>query len=62
MKAMSLTPNISADFVDLLLDYFKSNVIYDIAPIKGKQEDWQTKIILEKVNSSSEFEKTMQKT
>ncbi len=28
---------------------------------KGQQEDWQTKIILEKINSSSEYEKTMQK-
>ncbi len=25
------------------------------------EEDWQTKIILEKINSSSEYEKTMQK-
>ncbi len=28
---------------------------------KGQQEEWQTKIILEKINSSSEYEKTMQK-
>ncbi len=37
MKAISLTPSISADSVDLLLDSFNSkvkNVIDDIAPIK----------------------------
>ncbi len=37
MKAISLTPSISADSVDLLLDSFDSkvkNVIDDIAPIK----------------------------
>ncbi len=64
MKAISLTPSISADSFDLLLDSFNlkvNNVIDDIAPIKGQQEDWQTKIILEKINSSSEYEKTMQK-
>ncbi len=64
MKAISLTPSISADSFDLLLDSFNlkvNNVIDDIAPIKGQQEDWQTKIILEKINISSEYEKTMQK-
>ncbi len=37
MKAVSLTPRISADSVDLLLDSFNSkvkNVIDDIAPVK----------------------------
>ncbi len=37
MKAIPLTPSISADSVDLLLDYFISkvqNVIDDIAPVK----------------------------
>ncbi len=46
MKAISLTPSISADSVDLLLDSFNlkvKNVIDDIAP---------TKVILEKINSS----------
>ncbi len=60
MKAISLTPCIPADSVDLLLDSFNSkvrNVIDDIA----QQEEWQTKIILEKINSSSEYEKTMQR-
>ncbi len=37
MKAISLTPHISADSVDLLLDSFNSkvkNVIDDIAPVE----------------------------
>ncbi len=37
MKAISLTPSISADSVDLLLDSFNSkvkNVIDDIAPVE----------------------------
>ncbi len=37
MKAISLTPSISADSVDLLLDSFNStveNVIDDISPVK----------------------------
>ncbi len=45
MKAISLTPSISADSVDLLLDSFNSkvkNVIDDIAPIKvSKKNDRQ---------------------
>ncbi len=61
MEAISSTPSISADSVDLLLDSFNSkvkNVIDDIAPIKVSKK---TKIILEKINSSSEYEKAMQK-
>ncbi len=41
-EAISLTPSISADSVDLLLDSFNSkvkNVIDDIAPDEGQQED-----------------------
>ncbi len=37
MEVISLTPSISADSVDLLLDFFNStvkNVVYDIAPEK----------------------------
>ncbi len=63
MKAISLTTSISADSVDLLLDSFNlkvKNVIDDIAPIKVSKTGKQ-KIILEKINSSSEYEKTMQK-
>lgn len=56
MRTMSLTPSISADSVDLLLDSFNpkaKNVIDDyIAP--GK-EDWQTKSTLEKINSTTEY-------
>ncbi len=51
----------SADSVDLLLDSFISkvkNVIDDIAPIKVSKK---TKITMEKIKSSSEYEKTMQK-
>ncbi len=42
MKAISLTPSISADSVDLLLDSFDSkvkNVIDDIAPIKVSKKN-----------------------
>ncbi len=42
MKAISLTPSISADYVDLLLDSFDSkvkNVIDDIAPIKVSKKN-----------------------
>ncbi len=42
MKAISLTPSISADSVDLLLDSFNSevkNVIDDIAPIKVSKKN-----------------------
>ncbi len=45
MKAISLTPSISTDSVDLLLDSFNSkvkNVIDDIAPVKvSKKNDRQ---------------------
>ncbi len=46
MKAMSLTPSISADSVDLLLDSFDSkvkNVIDDIAPIKVSKKNGRQK-------------------
>ncbi len=58
MKAISLTPSISADSVDLLLDSFNlqvKNVIDDIAPIKVSKKTGRQKIILEKINSSSEY-------
>ncbi len=64
MKAISLTPSISADSVDLLLDSFDSkvkNVIDDIAPIKVSKKNGRQKSFWEKINSSSEYEKTMQK-
>ncbi len=41
MEAISLTPSISADSVDLLLDSFNSkveNIIDDIAPIKVRNK------------------------
>ncbi len=46
MKAISLTPSISADSVDLLLDSFNSkvkNVIDDIAPIKVSKKNGRQK-------------------
>ncbi len=46
MKAISLTPSISADSVDLLLDSFDSkvkNVIDDIAPIKVSKKNGRQK-------------------
>ncbi len=46
IKAISLTPSISADFVDLLLDSFDSkvkNVIDDIAPIKVSKKNVRQK-------------------
>ncbi len=46
MKAISLTPSISADTVDLLLDSFNSkvkNVIDDIAPIKVSKKNGRQK-------------------
>ncbi len=46
MKAKSLTPSISADSVDLLLDSFNSkvkNVIDDIAPIKVSKKNGRQK-------------------
>ncbi len=64
MKAISLTPSSYADTVDLLLDSFNSkdeNVIDYISPRESLQEEWHTEIMLEKINSSSEYEKTMQK-
>ncbi len=60
MKTISSTPSISADSGDLLLDSFNSKVKYVIDDIAPK-ENLQSKIILEKINSSSEYEKTMQK-
>ncbi len=62
MKAISLTPSISADSVDLLLDSFNlkiKNVIDDIAPIKVSKKTGRQKSFWR--NSSSEYEKTMQK-
>ncbi len=64
MKAISLTPSISADSVDLLLDSFNSkfkNVIDDIAPVEVSKKTGRQKAPLEKINSSTEYEKTMQK-
>ncbi len=46
MKAIPLTPSISLDFVDLLLDSFNSqveNVIDDIAPIKISKKNGRQK-------------------
>ncbi len=46
MKAISLTPSISADSVDLLLDSFNSkveNIIDDIAPIKVSKKTGRQK-------------------
>ncbi len=46
MKAISLTPSISADSVDLLLDSFNSkvkNVIDDIAPVKVSKKTGRQK-------------------
>ncbi len=46
MKAISLTPSISADSVDLLLDSFNSkvrNVIDDIATIKVSKKNGRQK-------------------
>ncbi len=63
MKAISLTPSISADSVDFL-DSFNSkvkNVIDVIAPVETQEEDWQTKSTLEKMNSSTKYEMAMQK-
>ncbi len=61
MKA--LTPSISADSVDLLLDSFNSkvkNVIDDIAPVKVSKKTGRQKSSWRKINSSSEYTKTMQ--
>ncbi len=45
MKAISLTPSISADTVDLLLDSFNSKVknVDDIAPIKVSKKTGRQK-------------------
>ncbi len=46
MEAISLTPSISADSVDLLLDSFNSkvkNVIDDIAPVKVSKKTCRQK-------------------
>ncbi len=46
MKTISLTPSISADSIDLLLDSFNSklkNVIDDIAPIKVSKKNGRHK-------------------
>ncbi len=59
MEAVSLTPSISADSVDLLLDSFNSkvkNVIDDIAP-----EDWQTEITLEKSSAVQSMKRQCRK-
>ncbi len=44
-----------------ITDYTLWNLLVTLSSFKGQQEEWQTKIILEKINSSSEYEKTMQK-
>ncbi len=64
MKAIYLPPSISADSVDLLLDSFNSkveNVIDYFPPMKVCKKNGRQKIMLKKINSSSEYEKTMQK-
>ena len=64
MEAISLTPSITADSVDLLLDSFNSkvkNVIDDIAPVIVNKKISRQKSVWRKFYSSSEYEKTMQK-
>ncbi len=64
MKALYLTPSISEDSVELLLDSFNSkikNVIDDIAPVKVNKKTGRQKIILEKNNSSSESKDNAEK-
>ncbi len=65
MEAISSTPSISADSVDIpwiyLTQKLRMLLMILLTLHKGQQEDWQTKIILEKINSSSEYEKAMQK-
>ncbi len=64
MKAISLTPSISADSVDLLLDSFDSkvkNVIDDIAPIKVSKKNGRQKSFWRKITAVQNMKRQCRK-